>query len=103
MLFMKRQTLLVPEKVKVMIVRGESGAYIAELPDLDIHTEADSPAELEFMINDLLYAYFEVPKHLRMFVRYVPEKPEDSLYMNNKRDVLFRKFISSEAQRVLYS
>lgn len=100
---MKRQSLLVPEKVRVMILRGESGAYIAELPDFDVHTEADSPAELMFMINDLLYAYFEVPKHLRMFVRYVPEKPEDALGISNRKDILFRKFISSEAQRVLYS
>ncbi len=63
-ILMKKQSLLVPEKVRVVILRGESGAYIAEFPDLDVHTEADSPAELEFMINDLLYAYFEVPKHL---------------------------------------
>jgi len=100
---MKRQSLLVPEKVRVMIFQGESGAYIAEFPDLDVHTEASSPAELEFMINDLLYAYFEVPKYLRMLVRYAPEKPKDSLYMSTKKDILFRKFISSEAQRVLYS
>ena len=43
-----------PHVIKVRIIKGSSGVFLAELPEYDIHTEADSRSGLDFMINDLM-------------------------------------------------
>ena len=35
--------------------------YLAQLPELDIFTEADSIAELQMNINDLICTFFDIP------------------------------------------
>lgn len=67
---------LLPNKIKVKIIKGKSGCFIAEIPQYDISTEADSIPELQFNINDLLYAYFEIPKELQGKVWYQSEVKE---------------------------
>lgn len=90
--------ILLPSKIKIKIFRGQSGAIIAELPDYDISTEADSIWEVDDLINDLIYVYFDVPENLRKAIRYIPEKPRQEI--NLKSQLIFQKFISSEAKRI---
>lgn len=87
-----------PSKIQVKIFKGTSGVYIAELPEFDISTEADSPSDIDTLINDLIYVYFDVPADLRKIIRYMPEEPAKE--MNLRSQLIFQKFISSDAQRI---
>ncbi len=89
-----------PQSVKVKIFQGKSGAYIAELPEYEIFTEADSSFELDFLINDLIYAYFDVPKEIQKFIRYVPKQQEKKTSLEDI--FMFQQFISSSAPPSLY-
>ncbi len=55
-----------PNSIKVDIKKGESGCYLAYLPEYDIFTESDSLEDIDFQINDLIYAFFDVPKKLQV-------------------------------------
>jgi len=90
-----------PEVVKVKIVRGESGVFIAELPEYDVFTEADTLAELDFFINDLIYALFDIPKVWQGKIRYMPiEKPvrrkPPELSISKHQPVPFNRFSTTE-------
>jgi len=86
--------LSLPEKIRVHIVKGKSGVYIAELPEYDIHTEAECESALDFMINDLIYAYFNVPKVLwgRIIYRKLLQKPNPQMDIQS---FMIRQFIDS--------
>lgn len=82
-----------PPKIKVKIVKGNSGSYVAELPEYDIHTESDSPNGLDYMINDLIYAYFDVPRSLwgKVWYKEVKTEPEIDL----QKLLLYRQYVAS--------
>lgn len=84
-----------PPQIKVKIFQGKSGVWIAELPEYDIFTEADSPLELDFQINDLIYAHFDIPKKSQKFIRYVPKKSARKPDVKNL--LMFKQFIAPEA------
>lgn len=87
--------LKLPDSIKVRISLVETG-YFAELPEYDIFTQANTLDELDFMINDLIMVFFDVPESLRSSVQYVNVNAK-----HNKIDLashlIFQKFISSEA------
>ena len=87
-----------PERIKVHISKGSSGVFIAELPEYDISTEADSMWEIDDLINDLILVYFDVPKEFRKEIRYVPEEPRKEIDL--RAHLIFQKFISSESNRL---
>ena len=93
---------MVPAKVKVIVFHGKS-AWIAEVPEYDLHTEADSPVELEFMLNDLLFTFFDVPPQYRRHIRFIPEKPKETLDINSKKSLVFQKFLAPDAFRLFAS
>lgn len=93
--------LQLPERIKVHISKGSSGIFIAELPEYDISTEADSIWEIDDLINDLIWVYFDVPKEFRKeirYVRYVPAEPKKEIDLS--AHLIFQKFISSESNRL---
>ncbi len=61
-----------PNKIAVDIKKGESGTYLAYLPEYDIFTEADNPTHLFFQVNDLIYTFFEIPKKNQHKVCFIP-------------------------------
>lgn len=63
-----------PSNIQVDIMKGESGILLAKLPAYDVFTEADSLNELFGQVNDLIYAYFEVPKKFQDRIRYIPPR-----------------------------
>lgn len=70
---MKKDKLCgLPKRIKVKVIKGKSGVYIAELPDYDIFTEADDLLDLILNINDLIYAFFEVSKKYQGKIYYLP-------------------------------
>ncbi|MBI2012294.1 hypothetical protein HYS91_06060 [Candidatus Daviesbacteria bacterium] len=89
---------LLPSKIEVRIFKGKSGVFIAELPEYDVSTEVDSLLEIDDLINDLIYVYFDVPKEYRKAIRYMSEELKKEIDL--KSHLVFQKFISSEAERL---
>lgn len=93
--------IILPSKIKVKIFKGESGAWIAELPEFDISTESDSPYYIEELLNDLIYVYFDVPHEDRKSVKYVLLNPiKEIAESKDVHPFYFQKFISSEKFRL---
>lgn len=63
-----------PKEIKVKIIKTKEGNYIAELPEHDVFTQAKSLEELRFLINDLIYTLFDVPKAAQSDIWYQPKK-----------------------------
>ncbi|MBU0978631.1 hypothetical protein KKF92_02250 [Patescibacteria group bacterium] len=61
-----------PKKIAVLVKKGVSGCLLAELPELDIFTEADGLNHLFFQVNDLIYTYFNVPKKYQDQITFIP-------------------------------
>ncbi len=62
----------VPDQILVQVSIGESGVILAELPELDVFTEADSLNHLFLQVNDLIYTALDIPKEFQDKMRYVP-------------------------------
>ena len=90
--------LKLPSKIKVNLFKGETGVIIAELPDYDVSTEADSPLEIDYLVNDLIHVYFNIPEEYRKAIRYVPEELKKEITLRSH--LVFQKFISDDAQRI---
>lgn len=90
--------LNLPNSIHVNISKGKSGVWIANLPKYDIFTEADNVWEIDNLINDLVFTYFDVPKELQASIRYVPSQPKEEI--NIGAHLTLQKFISSEAERI---
>lgn len=64
-----RYRKMFPETIRVMVERGERG-YVAEILSWPgAFTQADSFAELIFMVNDCVRTVLEIPE------KYAPEMP----------------------------
>jgi predicted RNase H-like HicB family nuclease len=62
---------LFPDKIKVSAARAEEGGYVAEIITYPgCYTEGETFSELNSMINDCLYTYFNIPES---YVSYMPE------------------------------
>ncbi|KKU01833.1 MAG: hypothetical protein UX99_C0011G0005 [Candidatus Amesbacteria bacterium GW2011_GWB1_47_26] len=72
---MKKMVLTqLPRRIEVHVKRGQSGVYIAELPELNIFTECDSLEDIDPHVNDLIFTHFDIPKRLQNKIWYRPEK-----------------------------
>mgnify|MGYP001568530031 CR=1 FL=1 len=63
-----------PDKIQVDVTKGESGVLLARLPTFDVFTEADNLNELFIQVNDLINAYFDVPKEYQDKICYMPPR-----------------------------
>lgn len=63
-----------PKSIQIDVNKGESGVLLARLPKYDVFTEADNLNELFFQVNDLIYAFFDVPKQYQEKICYIPAK-----------------------------
>ena len=57
------KTADLPNKVIVKITRCESGTYIADMPEFNMHVEAKDGLELLKYINNAIKLYFDVPEN----------------------------------------
>ncbi|MBU0569262.1 hypothetical protein KKB40_00580 [Patescibacteria group bacterium] len=87
--------LNLPPVVKVRISKGKSGSFLAELPEYGIHTESDSISGLDFMINDLVYAYFDVPEKYWGKIWYRKKELKPKPQVDLKKLLLYQQFIAS--------
>ena len=72
---MKKVTLAqLPRRIEVRIKRGQSGAYIAELPELNIFTECDSLEDIDPNVNDLIFTHFDISRQMQNKIWYRSEK-----------------------------
>jgi hypothetical protein len=88
-----------PRKIRVRVTKGVSGALLAELPEYDVFTEADTLFELLVQVNDLIYTYFDLPSKYRGKIIYSPPLPEKKVHEEPKIDFnkyyMFQKYIAS--------
>lgn len=89
--------LNLPITIKVKISKGKSGSFLAELPEYAIHTESDSLSGLDFMINDLVYAYFDVPKKYWGRISYRKKELKPKPQVDIKKLLLYQQFIASSS------
>ncbi len=88
-----------PKTIKVKIKKLPKGKFFAELIDYGVFTEAENENELDALINDLIYTYFDIPKQLQKEVYYKPKEDKD--YEKAKPFILFstqsfyKKYLSS--------
>ena len=62
-----------PESIDVRVLRNrKTGIWIGEIKNLDVFTEADNLMQLIYNINDLIYAFFDIPKEEQHNVWYMP-------------------------------
>lgn len=102
-----RLTQKLPKRILVEIKKAGSGDYLAYLPDFDIFTEADNPAHLIFQVNDLIYAYFEIPSKYQKQVHFLPslevlEELFDVKKVKSPR-IQFNSFYSPNSNLLQYS
>ncbi len=87
--------LQLPDTIKVDIKKGESGCYLAYLPEYDIFTESDSLEDIDFQINDLIYTFFDVPKKLQGKIWFRPTKKK-SLLLGVEFPLPFKMFLEKD-------
>ena len=68
---MRNQKNKLPENIEVRVSESD-GCFFAELPDYHCFTEANSLQELIFMVNDLIYEIFRIPKKIQNQIKYLP-------------------------------
>lgn len=66
-----------PKTIRVRIKKLPKKKLFAELTDYGVFTEADNEKELLYLINDLVYTYFNIPKVLQMEFFYKPKEDKD--------------------------
>jgi len=98
-------SVILPKRIEVKIIKGKNTPYILEIPQYDISTEADSVWEIDDLISDLLLVYFDIPKKLRGFVRYVRRGSKETKKerLNNLGipiPLVFQQFISPDVHRL---
>ena len=71
-----------PDRIKVSVIKGESGALLAKLPDYDVFTEADNLNDLVIQVNDLIYTFFDVPKKYHDDIFFQPERATQEMLVN---------------------
>lgn len=60
-----------PQTITVKIAKTAEGNYIAELPEYkEVFTQASNLEQLDFNVNDLIMAYFDVPKEYHNYIWY---------------------------------
>ncbi len=91
------KSLNLPLIIKVRISKGKSGSYLAEFPEHNIHTESDSLSGLDFMINDLVYAYFDVPKKYWGKITYRKKEIKPKPQADLRKLLAYQQFIASNA------
>ena len=94
-----KKILELPSKIKVGIFKSVMGTYIAELPEYDLHTEADTIEELAFNINDLIYAYFDVDKEYQKDIWYRPLDGTNRVSQEKSVPLIFQKLLPEFNQK----
>jgi len=77
-----------PDVIHVKIKRGKSGRFIIYLPDFDTTSEADCREDIDFIINDLIYTIFDIPKNLQGKIWYKPAKRTSLVEVDVKQPFL---------------
>lgn len=69
-----------PEELNVHVLRNpKTGIWLATVKDLDVFTEADDLIGLIYNVNDLIYAFFDIPKKIQHKVWYMPPYPQETI------------------------
>lgn len=88
-----KKIIKLPENIKIRVLRGEMGKYIAELIDYNVFTEADNLCELDYLINDLIYIYFDVPVKMRKNIKYILPEFKPSLLTSSSNYMNYQKYL----------
>lgn len=99
----QKKLFKLPKVIKVKIIKTKEGIFIAELPQYDIFTEGESLFELDYLINDLIYTFFDVPKkyHGKIVYRRVIKRKKDLEELNIP--IAFKVFCTPESYNDYFS
>lgn len=92
----KEEILRLPSRIDVAVFRGSSGKWIVEIPKYDLIAQSDSPLEVDYWVNQLIYVHFGVSKEWQKFIRYVPQKLPQKVESKSKTSSRFKKFLSPD-------
>lgn len=90
-----KNIIKLPDKILVKIIKDKSGVFVAELPEFDLHTEADSVWELISNINDIVKLYFDIPENSLNSVVYTPPMIDKDPEIRQLRSIDFLKYYQS--------
>jgi hypothetical protein len=54
---------ILPDKIIVKVSKGKTGVYIADMPELNTHVEAESIFELVTCVNNAIKLYYDLPEN----------------------------------------
>ena len=84
-----------PKIIQVKITKGKS-AFLAELPELGVFTEADGLIDLHLAINDLIYCYYDIPKKDQKNIYYLPLKRSVPVMPQANQGLSLKAFVSTD-------
>ena len=74
-----------PAELDVKVSRNpKTGIWIAQIKNLDVFTEAEDLIGLIYNVNDLIYAFFDIPKKLQHKVWYMAPYIQETTAHNPK-------------------
>lgn len=83
-----------PDKILVNILKDKNGVFVAELPEFDLHTEADDIWGLISNVNDIIRLYFDIPENNSNCVIYTPPMVKREPEVRQLQSVDFLKYSS---------
>ena len=63
-----------PQVIRVQVKKFKKNQFFAELPKYKVFTEANSFLELIWNVNDLIFAFFDIPKSEQRKIWYLPPR-----------------------------
>lgn len=97
----KSKSITLPKEIEVKVLKTKDGNYIAELVKYDVFTQAKSREELPFLVNDLIYTLFDVPKKMQNHVWYQPKKENPFIHISNA-PISYQILASQKFDRLLH-
>lgn len=89
-----------PNKITVKILK-EQNVLIAELPEYDLHTEADTIWELVSNVNDIIKLYFNIPSESQTGIIYFPPIGNREPEVTQISSIDFLKYLHSQNEMCL--
>lgn len=89
-----------PKEIQVKMKQNKkTGVFVAKLPEYDLFTESDSFSGLLFMVNDLIYTFFDIPESMRGKIWYSPPLKKQIEHKLPINPILFSALTTSNSNK----
>ena len=91
-LMLKYIDMKLPQSLVVQ-VKKEGSEYHIAVPELNTFTYAEKREDIDSMVNDLIYCYFDVPKKDQREIRFIPKSPRSKKeYLIQATPAAYRRY-----------